>query len=363
MTFSFSTWLQAMKRKASAEVRANHKVSRGRPRRAALQVETLEARTVPSTLTVSSFLDTGAVGDGSLRGEILAAQSGDTINFDPSLAGQTITLTGGELAVSKSLDIEGLGAAQLAISGNNASRVFDISAGTTVTLAGMTITDGMANGSAPVRASAGGGILNLGNLTLTDDVVSNNQAVGDSHANALGRVGGAVGGALANLATLTVTGTVFTGNQSVGAAGSSGNAAGSALGGAISTTGTAGITDSRFTFNLTQAGSNCSGNICATGSGGAIQNSGSLTVAGSTFSNNQAIGGNDSSGPALAWAALSSAAVPPARMLRWWSPIARLTTTRPSAATAINSCRHQPTLSADPTKLSAAASISLPGPP
>jgi hypothetical protein len=297
MTFLLGTWLQTINRKAASGAPTRRGANRTIPRRVVLGLEALEDRTVPSTLTVTNSLDTGVIGDGSMRGEIAAAASGDTINFDPSLVGQTIALTGGELAVTKSLDIEGLGAAQLAISGNNASRVFDISAGATVTLAGMTITDGMANGSAPVRACAGGGLLNLGSLKLTGDVVSNNQAVGDPHASALGRVGGAVGGGLANLGSLIVSDTVFSGNQALGADHSSGNSAGNAVGGAIFTTGTASVTDSQFTFNLAQAGSNCSGNLCATGSSGAIQNSGSLTVAGSTFSQNQAIGGNDSSGP------------------------------------------------------------------
>jgi hypothetical protein len=57
------------------------------------RLEALEDRTVPSTLIVINVLDTGALGDGSLCGEIAAAQSGDTINFAPSLLGQTITLT------------------------------------------------------------------------------------------------------------------------------------------------------------------------------------------------------------------------------------------------------------------------------
>jgi hypothetical protein len=297
MTFLLGTSLQANKRKAATGAPTRSGAKHTRPRRIVLGLETLEDRTVPSTLTVTSNLDTGVMGDGSLRGEIKAAASGDTIEFDPSLAGQAIALTGGELAIAKSLDIEGLGADQLTISGNNASRVFDVSAGTSVTIAGVTITNGLANGSAPVRASAGGGILNLGSLTLTDDVVSNNQAVGDPHASALGRVGGAVGGGLANLGTLTVSNSVFTGNQALGADGSSGNSAGNALGGAIFSTSAASITDSQFTFNLAQAGSNCSGNLCASGTGGAIQNSGSLMVAGSTFTHNQAIGGNDSSGP------------------------------------------------------------------
>src|SRR5262245_6901474 len=148
------------------------------------------------SLTVSSAADSGP---GSLRAAIAAAQSGDTIRFDPRLAGQTITLTGGELAITKSLDIEGLGPDQLTVSGNHASRVFDISGGVTVAIAGLTMTDGLADGSAPVLASTGGAILNFGALTLADDVLSNNQAVGDASTSPLGKPGRALGSGLANL--------------------------------------------------------------------------------------------------------------------------------------------------------------------
>ena len=64
---------------------------------------------MPSTLTVTNNLDSGA---GSLRDTIAASRSGDLINFDPSLNGQTIILTSGELAISWSLDIEGPGGKQ-----------------------------------------------------------------------------------------------------------------------------------------------------------------------------------------------------------------------------------------------------------
>src|SRR5262249_43305552 len=107
------------------------------------RLEALEDRTLPSTWTVLNNLDSG---DGSLRAVIAAAQSGDQIVFDPSLNGQTITLTSGQLAITKNLDIEGLGADQLTVSGNHASRIFNISGGVTVTIAGLTITDGLAVG-------------------------------------------------------------------------------------------------------------------------------------------------------------------------------------------------------------------------
>ena len=61
------------------------------------RLEPLEERTVLSTWMVTSTADSG---DGSLRTVIAAAQDGDQIVFDPSLHGQTITLTSGELAVS-----------------------------------------------------------------------------------------------------------------------------------------------------------------------------------------------------------------------------------------------------------------------
>src|SRR5438874_10454518 len=107
------------------------------------QLEILEDRTVPSTLTVLNNLDKGA---GSLRDAITNAKSGDTIVFASRLDGQTITLTSDQLTINKSLDIEGPGASLLAISGNDTNRVFNINEGLTVTIAGLTISHGRAKG-------------------------------------------------------------------------------------------------------------------------------------------------------------------------------------------------------------------------
>src|SRR6266496_3534151 len=109
-----------------------------------------------ATITVINTSDSGA---GSLRQAISDSSSGDTINFDSSLNGQTITLTSDELFINKNLTITGPGANLLAINGNTANRVFDIGSGITVTISGLTITNGNAG-------YEGGGIYNQGTLTI-----------------------------------------------------------------------------------------------------------------------------------------------------------------------------------------------------
>src|SRR5439155_11602502 len=117
---------RVLRRRASSRHQQTHLRSARQRRSFLLNLERLEDRTVLSTWTVTNPVDNG---DGSLRAAIAAAQSGDQIVFDGSLQGQTILLTSGPLAIDKSLDIEGLGADQLTVSGNNASRVFDITGG------------------------------------------------------------------------------------------------------------------------------------------------------------------------------------------------------------------------------------------
>lgn len=93
-----------------------------------------------ATLTVTSTADSG---DGSLRDAVAAAQNGDTIVFHTKLKNQTITLTGGELVVATDLVIDGRLAPHVTVSGDNASRVFHIDGGATVTIANLTIADGL----------------------------------------------------------------------------------------------------------------------------------------------------------------------------------------------------------------------------
>ena len=61
--------------------------------------------------------------DISLREAILYSNSGDTISFDDSLKNETIVLTLGELAINKSLTIQGFADSELTIDGNNNNSV------------------------------------------------------------------------------------------------------------------------------------------------------------------------------------------------------------------------------------------------
>jgi len=124
---------------------------------------------------VTSKADTGP---GSLRQTLTEAASGDTIAFSVSGA---ITLTNGQLLLDKSLDIVGPVAANLAISGNSASRVFFVDSGVIVRISRLTIQNGKAadgtNGTIspfpnpPTPGGPGehgGAIHSSGTLTLVD---------------------------------------------------------------------------------------------------------------------------------------------------------------------------------------------------
>jgi predicted outer membrane repeat protein len=165
-------------------------------------LEALEHRWVPSSLTVMNNQDSGT---GSLRAEIAAVKNGDTIVFAPSLNGQTITLTSGELIIQHSLTIVGPGAGNLTISGNFASRVFEVgqkqSKATTVTLSGLTICNGVAH-----DGFGGGAIENFVDLTVSNCTLTGNSAPD--------------GGAIDNIGyTMTVSGCTLSGNSAAFAGG------------------------------------------------------------------------------------------------------------------------------------------------
>ena len=247
-------------------------------------VEGLEPRRLLSSFVVTDLADSGT---GSLRDDILmsnAAGGANTITFAPGLSG-TITLTSGQLEISDDLTITGPGAASLAISGNNQSRVFQIDASSTVSISSLTIKGGhapdgsagvngsfnpvthqFANGTAGGTGGDGGGVYNLASLSLSGDVISDNSA-------GVGGNGGAGG-----VAPTAVVGPA-------GAAGGGGS------GGGIYSAGPLDITDSEVVNNragdASTPGYN-NGSPAAGGSGGGIWSSGNLRITDSTIDGNTA---------------------------------------------------------------------------
>ena len=95
-----------------------------------------------ATLTVTNANDSGA---GSLRQAILEAAPGDTINFDASLAGQTIALNS-QVNLEKDLTIDGSGLTPaVEISGSLAMRIFYVGSNSTVTLKALLLKNGRNN--------------------------------------------------------------------------------------------------------------------------------------------------------------------------------------------------------------------------
>ncbi|HKB39734.1 MAG TPA: hypothetical protein VKD72_25080, partial [Gemmataceae bacterium] len=252
--------------------------SRRNAQRVQLTVEVLEDRYVPSTLTVTSALDDGSAG--TLRAQVAAAAAGDVIVFDPSLNGQTITLTQGEINIAQDLVIQGPGAGQLTISGNNASRIFNIDGPgvLNVAIGGLTLSGGNGTdapappppapgtpttpGTPPVPApvpgtpgTPGGGAIRIDNETVTLVGLT----ITGNHSDS-----GPGGGVLNQAGALTVRDSSITSNTSGAAGGGISNGSGALN-----------------TINTT-----ISGNTAALNGGGIASDAGAVSLQGTTLSNN-----------------------------------------------------------------------------
>ena len=122
-----------------------------------------------ATIKVTNTADSGP---GSLRAALASAGNGDTI--DATGVSGTITLTSGQLSVPNSVTVLGPGSDRLTISGNNASRVFDVT-GTNLTIRGLTIANGHGAlyGTGIKTAAAGGSV------AIIDCVITNNDTTLD----------------------------------------------------------------------------------------------------------------------------------------------------------------------------------------
>lgn len=247
-----------------------------------------------STLTVTTTADLPGTTCGSpcsLRqaiGAANAAGGSNTITF--AVTGVFALTTGNELHVSgapqQNLTIRGDGPAKTVIDGGGTTRVMAIDAGAAVTVSGLTIRNG--------SADFGGGVLNLGSLSISNSVVTGNHANiagggirnGGASATATltnttiaGNRAGVVGGGIANSGgTLTVTGSVISGNASNGTGG----------GGGIATLGPTVVSRTLVT-----------GNTAVDHGGGIAVGANHTTVSDSVVSNNAVTGtnvGNDGGG-------------------------------------------------------------------
>jgi len=186
-----------------------------------------------ATLTVTSTADSGA---GTLRNLVASANPGDTIIFNNTLSGQTITLTTGEIPLNKNLTVDASGLQpSVGLDGSANSRIFDIQPGATIFLTGLTITNGkFASFSI---GDGGGGVRNAGNLTISRCTIVGNPVTGNTFG---GGVWNAAGG------FLTV-------NQCTIANNSSAHYAPSEIGGGIFNEGLLTVNQSTIAFNKLDA--------------------------------------------------------------------------------------------------------------
>ena len=178
-----------------------------------VNASTYTVNSTADNTTADSFLtlrEAIALVDGNLGRALTAGESAQirtasgaspTIQFNLPAGPQTITLTGGTLDITQPLAINGPGASNLVVSGNNVDRVFIIGIDSNqnlsqnVSINGLTISGGSAVNAG---RNYGGGLLNLAPLALNSTLFTGNSA----------DVNG--GGGIYNDGSLTINNSTFT---------------------------------------------------------------------------------------------------------------------------------------------------------
>jgi filamentous hemagglutinin family protein len=213
-----------------------------------------------------------------LQNGVDVAASGATVN----VASGTFTGTGSQVVrINKNLTVQGQGAGNTIIDGEQTRRVFDIS-GNTVNLSGLTITNGQGT-----SYGYGGGVYAYAgsNLTIADSTISNNTSY---YGGGIYSSDDSTYGDTSVSNNLTITNSTISGNSATYGGGIYHNLSASSS------------TNTSFFNNLTVTNSTISGNT-ATYGGGGIYNYGSyynysgngsfqnnLTITNSTISGNSA---------------------------------------------------------------------------
>jgi hypothetical protein len=229
----------------------------------------------------------------TIAAAIAAANSagGDTISVTDAFHSEA------NITLDRDLTIQGQGASNTTVDGGHLGRVFTISTGVTATIQNLTIQNGYAVGG------GGGGILNLGILTVNNSTITGNSTTyigggifdegvfihgvpnpGELTINGSTISGNSAeaGGGIANIATMTLSNSTISSNSS-------------SCGGGMDTVGTVTITGSTFSGNsAVYSGSGLINEISyssltatvinSTFSGDAIVNMGTIAISFSTLS-------------------------------------------------------------------------------
>ena len=229
-----------------------------------------------ANFTVANKNDSG---DGSLRAAIAAANAAagaDTISFGAGV-GNPILLKSALPTLSGALTINGPGVTNLSVARDSTAqfRIFTTATGSTVTIAGLSISGGDVSAlEGDNGEGTGGNILNNGTLTIRECIVSRGKA-------SFG------GGVLNNFGgTLNIISSTITANDST-------------------EDGTGGGVGSAGTLNITNSG--ITNNDAADDGGGIFQATGPMTIENSTISGNECVsgggaivtGGSDQADPTL----------------------------------------------------------------
>ncbi len=243
---------------------------RGQPRLFAGKVDIgayqLQVVLAPS-FVVNTTTDYSDPTDGktSLREAIASANAvpGHAITFDVAVFAtpQTITLTGIQLELSNAGETATITgpAAGVTVSAGGLSRVLEVDANVTASISGLKITSGNSTGD-------GGGVSNLGSLSLTKCTISGNSATEFGF-----------GGGVSNYGTLAMSNCNVTGNSAYGGCGVS-NGYGA----------TATLTNCTVSGNGSTGVGGPGGGVA---SGGGVNNDGTLTMTDCTVSGNSAVFG------------------------------------------------------------------------